>query len=365
MHVTLEPLGDGLDALGAQWRELEQRADASFFVSWTWIGSWLASLARRSDMLVLRVRQGPRLVALATFGPARVRRRLFVRSQALFLNEVGSDEFDQLTIEYNAILADRSCGAGALHAAAAFLRRQRQHWNEIYLHATHQPGAGFHASRDLDTRSWTKPAPRVLLERVREGAGDYVALLPRGPRSKVRRSARLYESLGPLEVEVAADAGTAHRTLAALIELHTRYWRRRGEPGAFATEFVRGFHARLVDTGLARGEVQLLTLRAGARCIGCLYNFVHRGHVYNYQSGFDYELFDGRDTPGLVTHAQAVALNAGLGHAVYDFMAGDDRYKRELSTEIATLHWSVLQRRTAALRVENQLRSWRQRWLRR
>ena len=30
--------------LGEAWRSLEQRADGSFFLSWRWIGSWLAAL---------------------------------------------------------------------------------------------------------------------------------------------------------------------------------------------------------------------------------------------------------------------------------------------------------------------------------
>lgn len=360
IDVTLEPLRDDVDALQPEWRDLEERSDASFFTSWTWIGSWLASLDGLPPLQLLRAREAGRTVALAVFGQRRTRRRGFVASRALFLNETGDAAFDRLTIEYNAILADRERAGGALAAVAAYLHRHTRVWNELHLHGTPQAPALFDALPGLARRAWTKQAPRVCLERVRERGGDYLGLLKQKPRYHVRRSAREYEALGALSLEVAADLDAARAALAELIALHTCYWQRRGEGGAFATPFVRAFHDRLLAAGCARGEIQLATLRAGGRTVGCLYNFVHRGHVYNYQTGFDYDLTDGgQDSPGLVTHARAIELNARLGHAVYDFMAGDYLYKRGLATDCDALHWSVVQRATPALRLENGLRELR------
>ncbi|UOV04931.1 hypothetical protein MUU75_17950 [Pseudoxanthomonas mexicana] len=35
-----------MDVLEARWRALETRSRASFFLSWCWIGTWLATLCR-------------------------------------------------------------------------------------------------------------------------------------------------------------------------------------------------------------------------------------------------------------------------------------------------------------------------------
>lgn len=360
LEVTLEPLGSGIDVLEAEWRELEIRADTSFFTSWTWVGSWLRSIASAGTMLILRARRGGQTMALATFGHDSAWRRGFVRSHALFLNEAGYDGQDVLSIEYNGIVTDRAHHAATLNQIAAFLLAQRDRWNEIYLHGTTDPPTLFGSDAGITVRSWSKAAPRVLLDAVRKRQGDYLGLLKSKPRYQVRRTLRLYESLGALRFEAATDLAGARSSLAELAALHTPYWRSRGATGSFSTDFELAFHDRLLEAGTARGEIQLIVVRAGELTVGCLYNFVYRGHVSNYQSGFDYALLDGHGNPGLVTHALAVEHNAALGHGVYDFMAGDHRYKRELCTDVTHLHWSVIQRQAWHLRLENRLRYWRQ-----
>jgi len=44
LEAKLKPIED-LQALGTSWRDLESRGDRTFFLSWTWIGSWLETLA--------------------------------------------------------------------------------------------------------------------------------------------------------------------------------------------------------------------------------------------------------------------------------------------------------------------------------
>ena len=61
---------------------------------------------------------------------------------------------------------------------------------------------------------------------------------------------------------------------------------------------------RLLEAAFARGETQLLAIDAGPRRIGYIYNFLYRGRVYNYQSGFDYQVCDKHNRPGLVAHAR-------------------------------------------------------------
>ncbi len=93
-----------------------------------------------------------------------------------------------------------------------------------------------------------------------------------------------------------------------------------------------------------QGQVDLLQLRAGSKIIGCLYNFVHDGAAYAYQSGFAYDE-DARHKPGLVTHAMAAEryLSAGLGR--YLLLAGESRYKTSLATAADTMHWLVVRRK--------------------
>ena len=83
-----------------------------------------------------------------------------------------------------------------------------------------------------------------------------------------------------------------------------------------------------------------------------------------YQSGIAYEA-DNRLKPGLVCHAHAVAYNAAAGHRIYDFLGGEARYKKSLSTDAAhvrELTWSTIQRPRFRFALEARarlVRAWR------
>ena len=90
--------------------------------------------------------------------------------------------------------------------------------------------------------------------------------------------------------------------------------------------------------------------------------FSHRGVVYAYQSGFDLAFADSNNwRPGLVTHVLAIEASLATGALRYHFMAGDQRYKRQLSTHVAHMDWASLQRPRWKFAVERLLRTARER----
>jgi CelD/BcsL family acetyltransferase involved in cellulose biosynthesis len=93
---------------------------------------------------------------------------------------------------------------------------------------------------------------------------------------------------------------------------------------------------------MERGEIDLLRVAAGNQVIGFLYNFRYRGRSLAYQSGFDYAGAGRHGKPGLTCHHEAIRFATSWGATRYDFLAGDDRYKRSLSDRAETLHWIVV-----------------------
>ncbi|MEY4754083.1 MAG: hypothetical protein RJA44_1758, partial [Pseudomonadota bacterium] len=208
---------------------------------------------------------------------------------------------------------------------------------------------------------WSRTSYGVDLAAVRHKQGDYLALLSSNTRSQIRRSIKEYEKLGPLRCTPATDAAQAQQFLDRLAELHQQHWVERGEPGAFASAHFRRFHAKLIERNHARGEIQLLRISVGERDLAYLYSFVLGGRVYFYQSGFDYALIEKHSRPGLVAHLYGVQHNAALGHLVYDFMAGDSRYKQNLATLNEPMTWTTLRKPAWRFRLEQALREWRRR----
>ena len=102
---------------------------------------------------------------------------------------------------------------------------------------------------------------------------------------------------------------------------------------------MQRFHRALLARGVPTGEVDLLRVAAGPRVIGYLLNLRAHCRVHAYQSGFDYANAGPHEKPGLTCHHAAVERARAMGDREYDFLAGDARYKRSLSTGSRDLHW--------------------------
>jgi CelD/BcsL family acetyltransferase involved in cellulose biosynthesis len=178
------------------------------------------------------------------------------------------------------------------------------------------------------------------LAAIRRSGSEVLGACSANTRQQVRRSDRLFQQHGLIRVRREDTPKGAQERLDHLAALHQAAWQARGQTGCFAQPFFTRFHRALITEGLPRGEIALLHVSAGAVTIGVLYNFVWRGRMLAYQSGFDYPPCEKRAKPGLTCHHAAMryALDAGLD--TYDFLAGDDRYKRSLSGAARPMAWA-------------------------
>jgi CelD/BcsL family acetyltransferase involved in cellulose biosynthesis len=342
--AQIEPLPP-LEQLEATWHDLERRSEASFFLSWHWMGAWLAEsgiqpallVARRNDLIV-----GLALIGrdCRRFGPLRLPR--------IHLNQGGAADIDCVYIEYNDVLVDSThaettraaCLAALSEHSAATARFEwpEMHWAASAIPAEHMPG---HPKLIVE-RCRTSPCPYINLDAVREKEGDLSALLSANTRYQIRRAIRLYKDMGELRIERATTRKQGLAWLEELRCLHQTRWKSRGEPGAFARPFFRRFLRRLVDQGLKEEVVDILRVSAGRHKLGYLFNFVYRDRISNYQSGFRIGP-DARYKPGLVAHALAVRHYASGDTRLrkYSFLAGAAQYKKSLSTGSEELYWYV------------------------
>ena len=348
---------DSPAALEPVWRDLEARADGGFFLTWDWIGAWLAGVA--AQPVLLEGRAEGRIVALGLLCRVAGGR---LSGAALHLHETGRPDFDSLYLEYNGFLLDRRfAGGGAGQCVEALLdegarRGAADGWARIVIGAVSESTvAALDAIPGILQRSGPAlPASAVDLAAIRDGGGDYMGQLSPNTRYQIRRATRLYEARGPLTLESAPDAATALAYFDALCGLHQATWTARGEPGAFSHDFFTRFHRRLIETGLPNGAVELLRIAAGESVVGYLYNFRHRGAVHYYASGFAYEA-DNKARPGLVCHVLAIKHHLAGGAVLYDFMAGGGRYKESLGHPAPGIRTITLQRPGLRARLGNAL----------
>ena len=330
MEVTLS--APDLAQLGPRWRALEDRADPSFFMSWSWVGCQVESRFDRPVLLAGRSEGVD--VALALFNR---------RAGALWLHETGDPALDAPFIERNGIMIARGHELQLPELVRALPGR-------LVLSGISDSLAQVVLRRDTAFVSQRRPAPVLDL------SDAPLQRASANTRAQIRRSMRRYEIAGPLALVRGDTVPQALAWLHELAEWHAVTWRARGQPGAFADERTLAFHHELLARGVPRGEIDLLRITAGTELVGLLYNVRRNGRVYAYQSGFVYDSSRPHLKPGLTCHTLAAAWYGARGAATYDFLGGADRYKRSLATQEDSLYWLRLAPRWSPIGIAARIR---------
>lgn len=346
---------EAYDGLADDWAWLEARSDGSPFTSWTWVSTWLRCLPDGVRPVACRVHDAEGLLALGLLvrTPERSLLRLF-GAQSLYLLETGDPGIDEVTPEYVGLLLRRGherAGYAAFFEAVATRCRS---WRRIQVSAT--------AHAELIQRALPeglrayciaeRPAYHVDLAAIRASGRDYLQHLWKKARANLAQVRRAYGALGPLRVEEAGDSGRAIEWLGELRILHERRWESRGQPGSFASPFFRAFHERMLRDHAASGFARLLRVTAGDLVVGYLYAFHWRGGCYYYNSGFNYGALPRYDSPGIAAVHAVVEHGLGQGWDLFEFLAGDQDYKRRLSTGATRMHWIDVRRAGVRLALE-------------
>jgi CelD/BcsL family acetyltransferase involved in cellulose biosynthesis len=333
--IDIQPVHD-FAALAPLWRDLESRADGSFFQSWAWTGC-LAEERFREPWLLRARREDGAAVALALFN--RRNGRIFA-GRPFLLGESGAPEQDSIFIEHNGILIDRGAPEGLARdcwrALAATPGFSRSNW--VVSGAAVTLPADLPRSRTVRVRA-RRPAPFLDFTASDGQGAPVLEQLSANLRQQLRRSLRAWDDIGPLTSEIAATPERAELFLDGLKALHQTYWTGRGKPGAFAQPFFERFHRALLRRAAPGQSLDLIRITAGERVVGYLYNLVHQGVVAAYQSGFDFSDDADRLRPGLICHLLAIEHYRRAGMRRYDFLGGEARYKRGFSNAEAELLW--------------------------
>jgi len=304
-HVLSGP--DSMDEIRAEWQELAYESPtATPFQTWEWQSAWLRHYLRRKRALVVAVREGGDLVGLMPL----------TRSIGMWrtLRAMGSGSSDYLHP-----LAREGCEEVVASEIAQCLREVTR-VDLIDLHQVRetQPLAGF-ASGEL-----RKEQSTCLLLDLPDSYETYLSTLSKSLRYDVRRLEKSLFKEGRATVEPVAE-GQIGLGLDILFEQHKLRWRNRGLPGAFLGRAQR-FHHDWARLAIEHGWLWLSILKLDSEPIGAIYAMRMGTTCYYYQAGFDPS--KGSISPGTLLVAATIrrAIEEGLQH--FDFLRGDEPYKR-------------------------------------
>jgi len=360
IRVECEPLND-MDRVEERWRSLEIIANASPFLGWLWLSSWLRQRSHWPNAYEVTAWHDSKLVGIALLFKQTSRRAKFIPIKSLYINEAGESCLDMI-IEHNGFLIDPRFERLATRAMCDFVECYWDSVDEVFISGVSSTNSTFEKFRQgsLQWKTERQSEGRYVdLTSLRSQGTSYLATLSKNRRYQIRRSIRAFEQLGSIQLECAENSTTALEWLGELKMLHQIHWESKGRQGAFSWIERDIFYKRLVDGGVPSGEVSLIRVRAGEATLGVLLCLNKNGVVYYLQSGFNYSLVPNRQ-PGYVTLSMSIQWYADHGADRYDFLAGGDAYKAILADQCYELVWGAAQRKRFKFKIIESLRGAKQ-----
>lgn len=363
LKVCYEEASADPQSLRKHWQDLEKRSQPSVYLSWQWIGVWLA--VYQPGFKVLKVFDSGKLIGIGLVTQSTERRHGVLVSRCLRLHQTGRSSEDQICIEYNGLLAETGRESEVGIAGIRHLKHSVADWDEIMIGAADADYVQELAHAEaLDTQvRWASPSFGVNLSQLRSNSDCYLDTLSRNTRHQIRRTARLYKEAGDVLLERPQTVADAELMFNSIAPLHFARWGGNLGQSSFTNpEFVR-FHLHYIRTHWEQGGADLITLRVGDEKIAIFYNLIYRNRVYFYLAGIKQET-DNRLKPGLFGHSLCIQDYLDNGFDFYDFMGGDDRYKAQLALPHMKLVKVALQRNRWKLKAERGARALKHRWSR-
>lgn len=346
-------------------RLLGERQPDSVYLSQSWFAASVETWRDRGRFKPIELISKSGAPIWALIGEKLEWRHGFMPVRVLALNQTCDPMLDQPWIERNGFFGEHPQDF-ELHLEQLLDRLlQDENWDELQLpgltgefarHALYQAARmGLVARLDLE-----QPSFNIDLNGIRNNhSGDYLSALSANTRQQLRRSRRFAEQkFGPVVLEEAQSAEQALHWFGETAPLHRARWGETNSPSfnsGFDNPDFLAFHRRVIELGFGERTIQYLKCSAGGETFAYLYNFVAGDRVHFYLSGINYRVSQ-TIRPGMLAHWMAIEKNLSNGKSLYDFLAGDARYKRSLSTGEDRTVWLVLRRPRWRLEIESWAR---------
>jgi CelD/BcsL family acetyltransferase involved in cellulose biosynthesis len=169
---------------------------------------------------------------------------------------------------------------------------------------------------------------------------EYLALLSKSHRKRVRRLERDYFQTGRARQVIAETRAQLEEGFRILVDLHEQRWASRGESGVFDDPVIHDFHHEATTELLASRQLRLTWVELDSQPIAAEYSLVGDGVLYAYQSGMAPHADE--HEPGSLALIATLKTAIDEGIRAIDFLRGNEPYKA---------HWRAEPRPMASIRV--------------
>jgi len=302
-------------------------------------------------------------IGITYFNNKRNIRNYIIYSNDLSLNSSGDSTADMIWIEHNQICSSPTRIEAVARAIMAFLLEQKN-WDEAKFPGVIENSAlskiiknyGYSSEKLIVDKKWANYV--VDLKRLRENRMEYLGMLSSEFRYTVKKILRHFEAVGPSSLTQSGSVEEGLDWMNEIGRLSISRMRSINNISSFENEkFVR-FHEDYIKKAYPAGRVLLQKFKAGDNVIGYHYNILCGKRIYFYQCGYNYDNLN-KISPGIYCHYHNILWAAINNYDIYDFLAGDQQYKRSFANTSTPeyMEWLVLRRQRNKFKVEDNIRN--------
>ena len=322
------------------WKNIEKRAEPiSYFLSWDWIGSWVNTCKPSGFFIVGFDEAEP--VAIGFIGTPD-------NNGIGWLNKAGIDKKDQVWIEYNDFFITADNKTKIRQFMVSFLLNNKTFGlKKLHIDMTTL------ALKDYGQNGYIKLVSDGYLQRLKDvqGLSQLLNKYSKNTKRQIKKSEDLLKQTGELKLEVLSEDKQADVLLNEISELHKSQWVDSKWGSGFTNEEFVKCHQQLITLP----STKILCLTCDGIPIAYGYFLLSGGSVNFYLSAIDKNP-DNKIKVGLLFHCYAMLHFSKQGFKIYDFLAGDARYKKSLSSEHYRLNSLVIYGDSWSNKLEKMVR---------
>lgn len=326
-------------SLEEEWRALLPRTRAdNIFLTWEWISTWWEVFGEGKQPHILTFRDSAELVGIL---PCYIKSRSLLRlGKIRELRFLGTGE--TVRSEYLDFICLPEYREECLENLAAFLPIDRS-WDiailsDLLLDST----MGRFLTERCDRCEIIGREPCYYVE-VPETFEKYLMSINKKKRGNIRTCRRKLERDFSVEYHRLSQGNSFAEWLEEFKHLHAMRLKVRGLLSKFSDPRYELFHSRFSRHLRAKGWLFAPALSLDNKSVAARYDFVYNDTVYDYQTGYNPEYSRWGVMQALISYIIEDCATRRIRK--YDFLAGDDDYKRRFSNA---------EREVCAFRLFNQ-----------
>ncbi|WP_440903459.1 GNAT family N-acetyltransferase [Catenovulum sp. SX2] len=336
------------DSFIAALSQLSNSAFNSPFTSPLWMSSWAKFPCNCKFIICFADNKVVGVAGLAF----KAQSRYGLTWQQAYLHRTGLDEFDQIWPECNDVIALPEYKTQVWQAVYDYFQQS----NALELLVGLSDSLEF--IENSQSLPWYKDYTSAnYARRLRQdysNINNLLSCLSRNSRSQLKRA--INKLATPVSLQCAQNTTQALQMFDWASTHHKKRWH---DSGFLNSHFVE-FHKSLICAGVDNNQVALLQVSIGEQVAAVYYYFLQDKRVYFYLGSVNYQDFDDKHKVGLLSHCYAISHFAGLGYELYDFLAGEARYKASLSDVVTEQCMYVITKPTVKLKIIKALKSLKQ-----